>query len=39
MRDLPDITYCTLTRQSSVNWERHAKQHVSFINFESLEFY
>ena len=27
MRDLPDATYCTLTRLSSGNWGRHAKQH------------
>ena len=28
IRDLPDATYCTMTYQSSGNWERHAKQHV-----------
>ena len=28
MRGLPNVTYCTLTYQSSGNWERHAKQHV-----------
>ena len=28
MRGLPNVTYCTLTRQSLGNWRRHAKQHV-----------
>ena len=28
MRGLPDATYCTLTRQSSGNLGKHAKQHV-----------
>ena len=28
MRGLPNVTYCTLTHQSSGNWGRHAKQHV-----------
>ena len=28
MRGLPNVTYCTLTRQSSGNWRRHAKQHA-----------
>ena len=27
MRGLPNVTYCTLTRQSLGNWRRHAKQH------------
>ena len=39
MRGLLDITYYILTHQSSGNWGRHAKQHISFINFESLEIY
>ena len=33
MRDLSDDTYCTLTRQSSRNWERHVKQHVFLYQF------
>ena len=28
MRGLPNVTYCTLTRQSLGNWGRHAKQHA-----------
>ena len=28
MRGLPNVTYCILTRQSSGNWGRHAKQHA-----------
>ena len=28
VRGLPDATYYTLTRQSSGNWGKHAKQHV-----------
>ena len=24
----PNVTFCTLTRQSLGNWERHAKQHA-----------
>ena len=28
MRGLPNVTYCTLTRQSSGNWRRHVKQHA-----------
>ena len=28
MRGLPNVTYCTLTRQSSGNWGRHVKQHA-----------
>ena len=28
MRDLPNVIYRTLTRQSSGNWGRHAKQHA-----------
>ena len=24
----PNVTFCTLTRQSSGNWERYAKQHA-----------
>ena len=28
MRGLPNVTYCTLTHQSSGNWRRHAKQHA-----------
>ena len=38
-RGLPYVTRYTLTRQSSGNWRRHAKQHVSFINFKLLELY
>ena len=39
IRGLPNVTYCTLTCQSSGNWGRHAKQHASFTNFEPLELY
>ena len=28
MRGLPNVTYCTLTRQSSGNWGTHTKQHA-----------
>ena len=35
----PPNTCYTRTRQSSGSWRRHTKQHVSFINFELLEFY
>ena len=28
MKGLPNVTYCTLTRQSSGNWGRHTKQHA-----------
>ena len=28
MRDLPNVTYCTLIGQSSRNWGRHAKQYT-----------
>ena len=28
MRGLPNVTYCTLTHQSSRNWGRHAKEHI-----------
>ena len=38
-RCLPYVTRYTWTHQSSGSWRRHAKQHVSFINFKSLEFY
>ena len=36
------LTICyryTRTRQSLGSWRRHAKQHVSFINFKPLELY
>ena len=36
---LPYVTHYTQTCQSSRSWRRHAKQHVSFINFKLLEFY
>ena len=38
-RCLLNVTRYTWTRQSSGSWRRHAKQHVSFINFKPLEFY
>ena len=38
-KGLPYVTRYTLTRQSSESWRRHAKQHVSFINFKPLELY
>ena len=38
-RCLPYVTHYTRTRQSSRSWRRHAKQHVSFINFKPLELY
>ena len=38
-RCLPYVTHYTWTRQSLKSWRRHAKQHVSFINFKPLEFY
>ena len=38
-RCLPYIIRYTRTSQSSGSWKRHAKQHVSFINFKLLEFY
>ena len=38
-RCLPYVTHYTQTRQSLGSWRRHAKQHVSFINFKSLELY
>ena len=38
-RCLPYVTRYTRTRQSSGSWRRHAKQHVSFINFKLLEIY
>ena len=38
-RCLPYVTLYTWTRQSSGSWRRHAKQHVSFINFKPLELY
>ena len=38
-RCLPYVTHYTRTCQSSRSWRRHAKQHVSFINFKPLEFY
>ena len=38
-RCLPYVTLYTWTRQSSGSWRRHAKQHVSFINFKLLELY
>ena len=39
MRDLLNVTYCTLTSQSSGNWGKHAKQHAFIYQFEPLEFY
>ena len=39
IRGLLDVSYCILSHQSSGNWGRQAKQHVSFINFEPLELY
>ena len=33
MRGLPNVTYCTLTRQSSGSWRRHAKQHAFLYQF------
>ena len=38
-RCLPYVTHYTRTRQSLGSWRRHAKQHVSFINFKLLELY
>ena len=38
-RCLPYITCYTRTRQSLESWRKHAKQHVSFINFKPLELY
>ena len=38
-RCLPYDTRYTRTHQSSGSWRRHAKQHVSFINFKTLELY
>ena len=38
-RCLPYVTHYIQTCQSSVSWRRHAKQHVSFINFKPLELY
>ena len=38
-RCLPYVTRYTQTRQSLGSWRRHAKQHVSFINFKPLELY
>ena len=38
-RCLPYVTRYTRTCQSSGSWRRHAKQHVSFINFKPLELY
>ena len=38
-RYLPYVTHYIQTRQSSGSWRRHAKQHVSFINFKPLELY
>ena len=38
-RCLPYVTRYTRTCQSLGNWRRHAKQHVSFINFKLLELY
>ena len=36
---LPYVACYTRTFHNSGSWRRHAKQHVSFINFKSLEFY
>ena len=38
-RCLPYVTRYTRTRQSLGSWRRHAKQHVSFINFKPSELY
>ena len=38
-RCLPYVTHYTRTRQSLGSWRRHAKQHVSLINFKLLELY
>ena len=38
-RCLPYVTRYIRTHQSSGSWRRHAKQHVSFINFKLLELY
>ena len=38
-RCLPYVTHYIQTCQSSGSWRRHAKQHVSFINFKPLELY
>ena len=38
-RCLSYVTRYTQTRQSLGSWRRHAKQHVSFINFKPLEVY
>ena len=38
-RCFPYDTRYTRTHQSSGSWRRHPKQHVSFINFKSLELY
>ena len=38
-RGLSYVTCYTLTRQSLGSWRRHAKQHISFINFKPLELY
>ena len=36
----PDVTFCTLTRQSSGNWGRHAKQHAFLYQlWTTLELY
>ena len=38
-RCLPYVTHYIQTCQSSGSWRRHAKQHVSFINFKPLKLY
>ena len=38
-RCLPCVTHYTQTHQSLGSCRRHAKQHVSFINFKLLELY
>ena len=38
-RYLPYVIRYTWTRQSLGSWRRHAKQHVSFINFKPLKLY
>ena len=38
-RCLPYVTRYTQTRHSLGSWRRHAKKHVSFINFKPLELY
>ena len=37
MKILPNVTYCTLTRQSSGNWGRHVKQHAFLYQLWTTE--